>query len=378
MKSYTFPGLSKPVYIPSDIRVTVDLVPGWRTNIRSNRKRPASVVTKVTDHETANFAAGANARMHRNWLHGGAGGSAVGFNAVSDDQEIIVLTPFDEDTWAAGTPTGNRTSDHTERCVHAGINHSRARYISAALQAGIIHARGLTVAKALVQHNVWYGKNCPLLLRRDGLWPWYVNQVQAAYNRIVAHVGGAAAIATVKVGDTFMATDRLNVRQGYGTKYKVVTVLNPEDRVTIIKDDSGTFQKHADGYLWFNVKGPWGTGWAASDWLQKVEAPSGGWTYPKPVVPPFWGELMKDGTTYVNTDDFLWFRTDALYSVKAGGTRRQLSAHRTNEVVGPDLKAGEQFRLAAVGRSGIDGKGWGITPGLTRVSLDDLEFITED
>lgn len=376
MKAHSAVGLAKPLYLPDDIVFEKKIIPSTHRNVRSNTKRSASAVTRVTRHETANFNEGADANMHYRYLMQNPS-PAAGYNCVSDDRRIVHLTPYDEDTWAAGTWIGNHSSDHHELCVNKGINHSRARYIAACLDAAVLYARGLPLS-ALVQHNYWTGKNCPLLLRRDGLWPWYVNQVQAAYNRIVAHVGGAAAIATVKVGDTFMATDRLNVRVGYGTKYKVVTVLNPEDRVTIIKDDSGTYQKHADGYLWFNVKGSWGTGWAASDWLQKVEAPSGGWTYPKPVVPPFWSELMKDGTTYVNTDDFLWFRTDALYSVKAGGTRRQLSAHRTNEVVGPDLKAGEQFRLAAVGRSGIDGKGWGITPGLTRVALDDLEFITED
>jgi len=191
--AHTFPGLSKPVYIPSDIKVSVDLVPSSRSNIRSNTKRSASQVTKYTQHETANFNAGANARMHRNYLHGGAGGAYVGFNSVSDDKEIIILTPYDEVTWAAGTQEGNLVSDHAELCVHEGINHTRARQIAARLAAGVMHARGVTRDKLrawLVQHNVWFGKNCPLLLRRDGLWPWFVDLVITYFDEIVAHVKG--------------------------------------------------------------------------------------------------------------------------------------------------------------------------------------------
>lgn len=197
-KAHTVPGLSKPVYMPDDIPVHIDLVPARQSNIRSNSRRSASSVTKYTQHETANFNVGANARMHRNYLHNGAGGSYVGFNSVNDDRELFVLTPYDEDTWAAGTPDGNHTSDHAELCVNEGINHKRAREIAARWAAGVIHARGLTVAKALVQHNIWFGKNCPLLLRRDGLWPWFVQLVQQYYDEIVVFLGGKAEPATAQ------------------------------------------------------------------------------------------------------------------------------------------------------------------------------------
>lgn len=381
MKAYNVPGLTKPLYIPDDIPFSVDIVPARVTNVRSNQPRSASVVTKMTDHETANFAAGATARMHRNWLHSGAGGSYVGFNAVADDREIIILTPFDEVTWAAGTPDGNLRSDHTERCVNDGINHSKARRNSAALQAAVIHARGLTVAAALVQHNVWYGKNCPLLLRRDGLWPWYVNQVQAAYGAIVAFVGGKPVDTGVKAGDTMLVTDRLNVRQGPGTGFPVVTTLDPDTTVTVGKDAEGNYQKSATGYTWLNIAYPGGSGWTAMDWLQKTtppkpapDAPSG-WPYPKPIVPPFWDELMQDGATHVFSDGTLWLRSNDLYRVTK--PTKRLRVVGGTESVGPDLKAGEEFRDAAKGQ-GYDGKAYVITPGLTRVLLDDLEFVTED
>lgn len=381
MKSYKVPGLANPVYMPVDVPVTIDLVPASRGNIRSNQKRSASQVTKYTQHETANFNAGANARMHRNYLHNGAGGAYVGFNSVNDDREVIVLTPYDEVTWAAGTATGNLVSDHHELCVNSDINHTKARQISAAWAAGVIHARGLTVAGALVQHNVWYGKNCPLLLRRDGLWPSYVNMVAAYYAQIVAYTKGGKVDpvpAGLAKGDTVKATDNLNLRQGSGTSYKALTTL-PAGTVATIIDGP----RSADGYQWYDIKGDFGTGWVAADWLTKTEPakpdpkPTPAWPYPDPVVPGFWAELMKDGATHVFDGGYLWVRTENLYRV-ASKTKRQQYAMTDDRVVGPDLEPGTVFRAAAIGQSGMDKEAWVITPGLTRVRLSDLAYVDED
>ena len=169
MGMHKFVGLANQVWLPDDIQVEIAIVPASVTNVRSNQKRAASAVTTYTQHETANFNAGANADMHKRWLHGGAGGSYVGFNFAVDDKKIIQLTPLDEVVWAAGTPGGNLTSDHAELCVNSDIDHAKARRNAAALAAGVLKARGLSADK-LVQHNVWFGKDCPYLLRRNNLW----------------------------------------------------------------------------------------------------------------------------------------------------------------------------------------------------------------
>ena len=185
MKAHKFVGLGNPVYLPDDIIVEIAIVPATVRNVRSNQKRSLAQVTTFTQHETANFNAGANADMHRRWLHGGASGSSVGFNFAVDDKKIIQLTPLDEVTWAAGTPKGNLSSDHSELCVNSDINHTKARRNAAALAAGVLKARGLSVNAGLVQHNMWYGKNCPALMRANNNAIWnktFVPMVKEFYD----------------------------------------------------------------------------------------------------------------------------------------------------------------------------------------------------
>lgn len=188
MKAHNFVGLSNPVYLPDDITVEIAIVPSRITNVRSNQKRSPSQVTTYTQHETANFNRGANADMHKRWLHGGAGGAYVGFNFVVDDKKIIQLTPLDEVTWAAGTPNGNMSSDHSELCVNSDIDHAKARRNAAALAAGVLKARGITVNAGLVQHNYWTGKNCPALMRASNNAIWnntFVPMVKEFYGGAV-------------------------------------------------------------------------------------------------------------------------------------------------------------------------------------------------
>lgn len=198
-KAHTAVGLSKPLYLPDDIVFETKIIPADRDYVRSNTKRSASVVKFVTRHETANFNVGADAEMHYRWLMSNVGndpGNAAGYNCVSDDHKIIHMTPYDEVTWAAGTYTGNLTGDHHELCVNSGVDHAKARRIAAALDAAVLYARGLPVS-SLIQHNYWTGKNCPLLMRRDGVWPSYVQQATAFYNGIKAQVENAPAPAPV-------------------------------------------------------------------------------------------------------------------------------------------------------------------------------------
>src|SRR5690606_11207809 len=211
--------------------------------------------------------------MHKRWLHGGAGGSYVGFNFVVDDRKIIQLTPLNEVTWAAGTPDGNKFSYHAELCVNSDINHTKARRNAAALAGGILAAKGWDTSR-LYQHNIWWGKDCPYLLRRNGLWPQFVNQVAAFSAQAKQGVGGSIPTTTAfKKGDYLKTIDNLNVRTGYSTKHKVVTTLPVGTEVQVITDNEGAYTKSNDGYTWLNIKGAFGTGWAAADWLVKIDPP---------------------------------------------------------------------------------------------------------
>lgn len=187
-KKYQFVGLSAPVYLPDDIPVEIAIVPSSVRNVRSNT--PSTAQRSVTYHETANFNAGANADMHKRYLHNGAGGAYVGFNFVVDDHKIIQLTPLNEVTWAAGTPEGNTYSWHVEQCVNSDADLVRARRNTSYLMAGLCAAKGWDPRKAVVQHNVWYGKNCPLVIRRDGLWPTMQNLFVERTNEVKAALSG--------------------------------------------------------------------------------------------------------------------------------------------------------------------------------------------
>lgn len=213
MAMHNFVGLATPVSLPDDITVEIAIVPASVTNVRSNQKRSLAEVTTYTQHETFNFNNGANADMHKRWLHSGAGGAYVGFNFAVDDKKIIQLTPLDEVTWAAGTPLGNRTSDHSELCVNSDINHAQARRNAAALAAGILKARNLAT-RQLVQHNHWTGKDCPYLLRRNNLWASVfvpmVNQFYAADTKPeppTSEYEDASPVAALKDNRPFLLTD---------------------------------------------------------------------------------------------------------------------------------------------------------------------------
>lgn len=382
MTKYRFVGLDRDVWLPSDITVEIAIVPASMTNIRSNQRETGQ--TSYTQHETYNFAPGAGADMHKRWLHSGAGGAYVGFNFVVDDKKIIQLTPLNEVTWAAGTPDGNRYSYHTELCVNDGIDHTKARRNAAALAGGILAVKGWDTSR-LYQHNRWTGKDCPFLLRRNGLWAQFVNQVATFIEQAKKGSNGvsdpSSSPASFKVGDTLRVTDVLNVRQGYATSHPVVTKLQPDSKIKVIADGEGNFTKSNDGYTWYNISFDGGTGWSAGDWFEKVdppkeEVPSAGWPYPNPVVPPFWDKLTSEGVTHVFTDGFLWIRTNGLYKVKEGGTPR-LRYAAGEEKVGPDLAAGTEVSIAAVGQGGADKKAYAITEGLTRIRLDDLIYVEE-
>ena len=202
LKAHQLVGLANPVYLPDDIAVDISIVPSAVFQVRSNQKRSAAEVRYVTRHETGNDKSGADADMHKRYLHGGpvdAKGSPIyaGYNCVSDDKKVIQLTPYDEVTWAAGTVVGNRTSDHHELCVHKEIDHTKAHRIAAALDAGVLHARGLTVTAALLQHHYWYGKNCPALMRANNNAIWnnsYYPMVKQFYADIEAFVSSGVPV----------------------------------------------------------------------------------------------------------------------------------------------------------------------------------------
>lgn len=195
MKKHRLSGLDKDIWLPDNIQVIVDIVPSWRTNIRSNQKFTGQKYT--TWHDTGN--PNSNALGERNWLHSGAGGAYVGYNFAVDANRIIQLVPLDEVTWHAGTAEGNKYSWGMEQCLNTDWNATFRT--CAALQGALCAAMGWNVDVALVQHNKWYGKHCPAQIRNRGLWPQAVALAKqfAAEARAAAGSGGSPTTPTPSV-----------------------------------------------------------------------------------------------------------------------------------------------------------------------------------
>ena len=163
--------------------MVVDIVPSWRTNIRSNHVFTGQ--TKTTWHDTGNPSS--NADGERSWLHSGAGGAYVGYNFAYHANKIIQLIPLNEITWHGGNAEGNK-SWGAEQCLNT--DWAGCLRTGAALHGGLCAAMGWDVDKALVQHNYWWGKHCPAQIRNRGVWPQVVQMVKDAKTKAVLAAGG--------------------------------------------------------------------------------------------------------------------------------------------------------------------------------------------
>lgn len=161
----------------------VDIVP---TSLRTQRPGIPMVPQSITWHDTGNPRAGANARMHRNWLHQGAPDGQgrrqdLSFHFVVDDREAYQLIPLNEVAWHAGDGAqgpGNRTSIAIEECIQAGRDVERTRRHMRELIALLRFELGINL---VVQHNYWSGKNCPGVIRAAGpaLWQQQLDGIDA-------------------------------------------------------------------------------------------------------------------------------------------------------------------------------------------------------
>ncbi len=132
----------------------------------------------ITVHETANTNPGADARMHRNFVAGGGGADTVSFTYCVDDKRAVQILPINQQQWAQGTTEGNATSISIETCVASDEDWSVTTMNLAKLVSLLLFTAGKDTG-AVVQHNVWYGKNCPMKIRAErGAWERLIGQIQ--------------------------------------------------------------------------------------------------------------------------------------------------------------------------------------------------------
>ena len=169
-----------------DLSLTVrqEIIPATNAN-RPGRKLRGGRPEYITVHETSNYAPGANAEMHRRFVANGGGSEGVSFHWVVDDREAIHLIPDDEVAWHAGDGAngpGNNSSIAIETCVNVDGDWNKTRRNLAVLIAQLLYTHDLDqVFVQVVQHNRWSGKNCPLIIRRDDLWPGQLAATEVAY-----------------------------------------------------------------------------------------------------------------------------------------------------------------------------------------------------
>jgi N-acetylmuramoyl-L-alanine amidase len=187
--------------MPFEMPDRINGVPVRRSFIPlANSNRPGLPVTAegaqwITVHETGNPNRGANAEMHRRFVHNGGGASAgndgVSFTFVVDDTEIIWLVPLEERTWQAsdGADGPGNSSTSIETCINADGDFAKACENVAQLVAWLALNHPQKSAERVAQHNKWArdGKNCPARMRANN---------GAGWNALMARV---RALATPKL-----------------------------------------------------------------------------------------------------------------------------------------------------------------------------------
>lgn len=137
----------------------------------------------LTIHETANHGRGANAAAHANLQSRGY--RAASWHYTVDDKEAVQSYEDSAICWHAGdgAGNGNKASIAIEICVNADGNNAVSRANAAKLAARILKRNGIPLSN-MVQHNHWSGKNCPAIIRGNGLWGGFKAQVQAELNAL--------------------------------------------------------------------------------------------------------------------------------------------------------------------------------------------------
>ena len=187
---YTFPGLTKPVYLPSWIAVEIKLIPSSVDGWTSGQKVPVSNFTSTTYHDTGNGESSANSEY--GWAATGGRGaidSPGSYNGIFDKGKLIITQRFDELVGHAAVHEGNITSYAFEEAYGAG-GHDGALETGMWVHAGVLQAIGKTAATSLYQHNYWSGKNCPGQIRARNQWSYVEKTVDQRIDEIKAFISG--------------------------------------------------------------------------------------------------------------------------------------------------------------------------------------------
>lgn len=200
------------------LKVRIDYAPATNDNI-PNQPANAEGRTWETVHETANPAVGANAEMHRKFVHNGGGEGKVSFHWVVDDHEAVGLVDPTMKAWQASdgaNGTGN-SSESTETCINADGDWEQTKENLSRHLARRIVADPNRSPDRIAQHNKWArdGKNCPTRMRANNGAEW--NAMVARVRAILTDVGyfGAPSAPPADDGNPWY----LNLGNGQTAQY---------------------------------------------------------------------------------------------------------------------------------------------------------------
>ncbi len=326
---FTWPGVpGGPILFSFPVHNLI--VPPWRTLQRPGIK--ARSPRRGIQHENGN--PNALAKQDSQYLYNGAGGRQASWHGTVDHLEGYANLPGDEVGWQAGDGAGpgNYNGFAVELSQWPVVYGTAAQWRQARRNAAEMNARvsaRINATPPSNRHRDYMNKNCPQYLNGNATW-WkeYLSDWWHFYNDEKARMSGKTPEGAFRKGDHLIVTaDRVNIRVGYGTDYRVLRVAEKGDRMTVIADGVGDSTQWADGYLWANVAiAGFGTGWIATGsgttpWVEKSAAPPTPEQEPEPskyVAPSPIPELLDtnfsfdekyhtaEGITSIDGQDFIF------------------------------------------------------------------------
>lgn len=164
----------KPDFYINNIPVYKDFLDSKLPNYSGYFMDPKVIIV----HETENFSVGANAYMHNEYLHNGAGGRSASWSFTVDDECIFWHIPLNRNGWQAGdgaTGFGNRNGIGIEHCENKDGDFKTTVENGKKLIRWIRKEIGKDLPVEPHQKYSSYGKNCPSNILP--IWKEYVASI---------------------------------------------------------------------------------------------------------------------------------------------------------------------------------------------------------
>lgn len=146
-------------------------------------------------HETGNTDKSANADNHYIYFNrlNTQGNTKKSCHFLVDSTKILQILPLNEVAWCntdGRTPYsknpprgGNMAGISIEMCVNKDGDFEKTLEKTIWLVADLMKRFNLTINE-VKQHNDFYKKNCPKILRETERWNWFLTRIQEKYNEL--------------------------------------------------------------------------------------------------------------------------------------------------------------------------------------------------